>query len=159
MHTSPARASKHASHSYTVQSSELSATPARSAVRLASSLVLTLFVATTAACTAGTTTSGTGFPTEPGPSKDTPSKDAPSTSSTDDDDTKKPAPAEDDDKPQVDKTVHFELTIDGETIVPDEVKVTREVGPGGDPDRFVLKARHEQAIQGPFTSTATSTMV
>lgn len=133
--------------------------PSFSSTRLASSLALAVFVASTAACTTGTTTGGAGTPAEQAPSDDGPQRDEPSTSSSPPADEKSPPTKNDDDPaPAIDKTVHFELSIGGETIDPDEVVVTLQPASGGDPATLVIKAHHEQQLNGPFTSTATFTM-
>lgn len=121
--------------------------------RVSSFVALGMLLAV-AACTAD----ATSVPSSPfgeDPSQTTP---PPSSTADPKDPPSKDKDTDKDPPPKVDKTVKFELTIDGESIKPDAVTVEVDKGTGGDPDRILIKAQHEQDFGTPFTSTATFTL-
>ncbi len=118
-------------------------------------LSFALCLATTAACSSGTTggyaggdDSGTPPPTPTGTGTTTPPPlDHPDASV---------GPTPDAAVP-VDKTLRFDLTLDGQAITIANTSVKIEAGSNGGPDRIVVDGSYQQTT-GPFGSTATFTI-
>lgn len=117
---------------------------------------LVLFLMTSAACTAGSTsTGGSGVPVEDEPS---PTKPAPTPAPTPTGTTTQEPPTKPDPKPVIDRTVRFDLTLEGSPVNITKVAVKVNPGSGGDPARVQIDGSYEQQLNGPFTSTATFTV-
>lgn len=126
--------------------------------RFSTPTLIALCLATTAACSSGG--SGGTYGDDSGTPNPTPT--ATGTATTDPPQDKPDASVEP--KPDaaapVDKTVRFELTLDGQpiTIAQSTVKVKVEAGSNGDPPGLVIDGSYEQTGVGAFTSTATFTV-
>jgi hypothetical protein len=121
------------------------------------SLLSLALVASTVACSVETTSAGGGLEDDPPATAPAPGVESTTPRPGDELEEKEGEPEEKEEE-SVDKTVRFELTIDGASIVPDVVKVEVEPAKNGKPARLVVDASHEQVQNGPFTSTATFTL-
>jgi hypothetical protein len=115
-------------------------------------------VSSTSACSVESTSAGGGL--EEDPPADAPASGGESSTPkpADEPDEKDSEPEEKEEEESVDKTVHFELTLDGASIVPDVVKVEVQPAKSDKPARLVIDAKHQQDLKGGFTSTATFTL-
>lgn len=126
--------------------------------RFSPRIFIALCLATTAACSSGS--SGSFYGEDGGAPSPTPT--ASGTTTTDPPKDKPDAAPESkpDAAPTVDKTVHFDLTLEGQpiTIAQSTVKVKVEAGSNGNPPGLVIDGSYEQTGVGAFTSTATFTV-